>query len=183
MNSTTSWDSTQVHARVAALAQGDPEQRRFGSSHHGYLLRPPLPEGTLRSFEQGHGITLPPSFRSFLEDVADGGAGPYYGIVGLTEEVDEEEALHDLRADGLRADFLSTPFPHTEACPGPGKGGTDRYSVTGTLVIGEIGCGTFSRLVVTGAHAGQVWIDDQIWAGLMPGPDFRDWYEAWLAAA
>ncbi|MFF3160927.1 SMI1/KNR4 family protein [Streptomyces sp. NPDC003273] len=175
------WDGAAVRARVAAMAQGDPGRQRFGSSHHGYRLRPPLAEETIWLFEQRHGVRLPASYRSFLKDVADGGAGPDYGLLGLTEEVDDEEALHDLREEGRRAGFLSTPFPHTTEWPGPGKDGDANYSVGGSLIIGECGCGTFHRLVVTGRSAGQVWLDDPGWGGLTPGPDFRDWYLAWLA--
>lgn len=175
------WDGAAVRARVAAMAQADPRRRRFGSSHHGYRLRPPLVEDTIGFFEQQHGVRLPASYRSFLKDVADGGAGPDYGLLGLTEEVDGEEALHDLRAEGRRAGFLATPFPHTGEWRGPGKGGDADYSVEGSLVIGECGCGTVHRLVVTGRNAGHVWLDDPDWGGLTPGPDFRDWYSAWLA--
>ncbi|MER5376913.1 hypothetical protein [Streptomyces sp. NPDC002553] len=95
--------------------------------------------------------------------------------------MDSEEALYDLREEGRRTGFLSTPFPHTSEWPGPGKGGDAKYSVEGSLVIGECGCGTFHRLVVTGRNAGHVWLDDRDWGGLTPGPDFRDWYSAWLA--
>ncbi|WP_277325197.1 hypothetical protein [Streptomyces sp. JH14] len=40
----------------------------------------------------------------------------------------------------------------------------------------------FSRLVVTGESAGQVWCDDPDQGGLSPGPAFYDWYTAWLDA-
>ncbi|MEU8760579.1 SMI1/KNR4 family protein [Streptomyces sp. NPDC048659] len=175
------WDGAWVRARAAAMAQEDPECRRFGASAHRYRLRPPLAEATIRLFESLHGVRLPDSYRSFLKEVADGGAGPDYGIVGLVEEVDDEEALYDLREEDRRAGFLSTPFPHTGEWPGPGKKGNADYSVEGSLVIAEAGCGMFHRLVITGSNTGQVWFDDPDWGGLTPGPDFRDWYSAWLA--
>ncbi|MFE5033284.1 SMI1/KNR4 family protein [Streptomyces sp. NPDC056683] len=181
VNRSGPWDGAWVRARVAAMAQEDPERQRFGASDHGYRLRPPLVEETVRLFELQHGVRLPDSYRSFLKDVADGGAGPVYGLVGLMEEVDDEEALYDLREEDRRAGFLSTPFPHTSEWPGPGKEGNANYSVEGSLVIAEVGCGMFHRLVITGSNAGQVWLDDPDWGGLTPGPDFRDWYSAWLA--
>ncbi|MGW2618013.1 SMI1/KNR4 family protein [Streptomyces sp. NPDC001500] len=176
------WNGASVRSRVAAMAREDPKRRRFGASHHRYRLHPPLVEGAIRSFEQLHRVTLPASYRGFLSSVAGGGAGPDYGLLGLAEEVDDEEALHDLRAECLHVGFLATPFPHTTDWPGPGKGGDADYSVAGTLVLGEIGCGTFSRLVITGSNAGQVWLDDRSWGGLTPGADFGDWYTAWLAS-
>lgn len=163
------------------MAREDPRRQRFGASRHGYRLRPPAAEETVRQFEQQHGVRLPASYRSFLTDVADGGAGPDHGLLGLTEEVDSEEALHDVREESRRAGFLSTAFPHTDEWPGPGRNGDAAYSVEGSLVIAECGCGMFHRLVVTGSNAGQVWFDDPDWGGLTPGPDFRDWYAAWLA--
>ncbi|MEU5244091.1 SMI1/KNR4 family protein [Streptomyces asoensis] len=176
------WNGASVRSRVAAMALEDPERRRFGASHHGYRLQPLLSTEAIRTFEQLHGVTLPASYRDFLGTVAGGGAGPHYGLLGLAEEVDDEEALHDLRTECLRAGFLATPFPHTADWPGPGRGGDADYSVAGTLVLSEIGCGTFSRLVITGTSAGQVWLDDRSWGGLIPGPDFHDWYTAWLVS-
>ncbi|MGX1372013.1 hypothetical protein RKD19_007372 [Streptomyces canus] len=93
-----------------------------------------------------YGVTLPASCRDFLGTVAAGGSGPHYGLLGLAEEVADEAALHDLRTECLRADFLAASFPHTTDWPGPGGRGDADYSVAGTLVLGEIGCGTFSRL-------------------------------------
>ncbi|MEV4738918.1 SMI1/KNR4 family protein [Streptomyces sp. NPDC049555] len=175
-----SWDGAAVRGRVAAMAREDAGLRRFGAATHRYRLRPALEEADVRAFERRHGVELPGSYRRFLLHVADGGAGPHHGIVGLTEDVDEDEALHDVRQEDLQPGTLATPFPHTRAHPGPGKGGEATYAVHGTLVIGEIGCGAFSRLVVTGAQAGRVWCDDPLWGGLTPGPDFRAWYGAWL---
>ncbi|MFF5403459.1 SMI1/KNR4 family protein [Streptomyces misionensis] len=120
-------------------------RRRFGAPYHGYRLQPLLSEEAIRSFEQLHGVTLPASYRDFLGTVAGGGAGPQYGLLGPAEEVDDEEVLHDLRTECLRAGFLAIPFPHTTDWPGPGRGGGADYSVAGTLVLGEIGCGTRPR--------------------------------------
>ncbi|MFF3116033.1 SMI1/KNR4 family protein [Kitasatospora sp. NPDC057904] len=165
-------DASRVRTRLAAMADADPERRRFGSDHHDYRLRPPLAEETIRAFEHRHGVQLPSSYRSFLADVADGGAGPDYGVVGLTEVLDEEDAIHGVREDDLRPGVLAMPFT-----------GHGPHPVAGSLVIAEGGCGMWSRLVVTGPNAGEVWHDDPDWGGLTPGPDFRDWYGAWLAPA
>ncbi|WP_392675519.1 SMI1/KNR4 family protein [Streptomyces sp. LN785] len=177
------WDGAAVRDRVAAMAELDPGLQRFGSSTHRYRLRPPLTEQEVDSFEQEFGVGLPESYRGFLTDVADGGAGPHHGLIGLAEDLDDEDAVYDLREEYRRPGFLATPFPYTRACPGPGKPGTSDYSVSGTLVIAEYGCGMFSRLVVTGKSAGQVWFDDSDWGGLSPGPDFHSWYSAWLESA
>lgn len=82
----------------------------------------------------------------------------------------------------FRAGCGCGPFPHSTHWPGPRRGGDADYSVTGTLLLGEMGCGTFSRLVISGSNAGQVWLDDRSWGGLTQGPDFGTWYTAWLAS-
>lgn len=174
------WDAASLSLRLAAMTEQDPELKRFGADYHGYRLRPPLADRTIRSFERESGVRLPESYRRFLAEVADGGAGPYYGVLGLTEQLDDEDAVHDLREECLAPGFLATPFPYTRAIPGPGKGSRARYELSGTLVIAEAGCGMFARLVVTGKSAGQVWFDDPDWGGLAPGPDFRTWYTDWL---
>ncbi|WP_245983962.1 SMI1/KNR4 family protein [Streptomyces tateyamensis] len=166
-----------MRARVAALAAGDFEQQRFGADRHRYRLREPLSGAAVEEFEHRHGVRLPEAYRRFLTEVADGGAGPEYGVLGLFEEVDEAGVLHGERAEALRPGFLATAFPHTAA-----RLRRDGYAVTGSLVIGEGCCGQFSRLVVTGPSAGQVWLDDQVRGALTPGPDFRDWYLAWLGS-
>ncbi|MFJ6392877.1 hypothetical protein ACIQJT_35370 [Streptomyces sp. NPDC091972] len=96
--------------------------------------------------------------------------------------MDDEEALHGLRTECLRAGSLVNPFPDTTDWRGPGTGGEADCSVAGTLVLSEIGCGPLSRLVIMGTGAGQVWLDDRSWGGLTSGPDFLDWCSAWLAS-
>ncbi len=167
-------------ARVRRAAAGDPGLQRFGAQDHAHRLRPCLAEHEIRGYELEYGVRLPESCRSFLTDVADGGAGPYSGLYRLADRLDEERAAHDERAEGRRPGFLATPFPRLRAFDGPGKNGSQDYSVSGTLVVAEAGRGMYLRLVVTGECAGQVWLDDRDWGGLSPGPDFYDWYTAWL---
>jgi hypothetical protein len=91
-----------------------------------------------------------------------------------------------IRAGGDEAwwpGFLATPFPHTRAV-GPDSLDAEYDEdelVTGSMILADMGCGAFARLVVTGAAGGQVWFDYLgINSTLEPGPDFHDWYLAWL---
>ncbi|MFE9772112.1 hypothetical protein ACFYOV_10635 [Streptomyces sp. NPDC005931] len=80
------------------------------------------------------------------------------------------------------------PFPHSGPfLPSPERPVCDQHApgeedfspcwFTGSLVLAEIGCGSFHRPVVTGPARGQVWTDDLGCGGaLTPGPDFRDRY-------
>ncbi|MFE7232850.1 SMI1/KNR4 family protein [Streptomyces sp. NPDC057596] len=143
-----------------------------------------MSEDTVAGFERKYGIELPGSYRSFITTVSSGGAGPAYGLYefGSSAWLRWQEDLH----------LLAVPFPHTGPfLPSPDRSvcaehapGEEDFSpcwFTGSLVIAEIGCGSFHRLVVTGPRRGEVWTDD-LGCGhvLSPGADFYDWYMQWL---
>ena len=46
-------------------------------------LNNPVSEPDVASFEQKHGISLPPDYREFITRVGNGGAGPFYGVFAL----------------------------------------------------------------------------------------------------
>ncbi|MEU6888216.1 SMI1/KNR4 family protein [Streptomyces viridosporus] len=178
------WDADDVRERVRVMAEADPECRSFSARRHRWRLAPPVPESVVARYEREHRFELPASYRSFITTVSSGGAGPAYGLYefGNTSWLDWQEDL----------DLLSVPFPHDGPfCPSPERSvcaehapGEEDFSpcwFTGSLVVAEIGCGSFYRLVVTGPDRGQVWTDD-LGCGdaLSPGPDFREWYERWL---
>ncbi|GAA4840720.1 SMI1/KNR4 family protein [Kitasatospora terrestris] len=177
--SPSNWNGPAVHAALAArAAAGAPDGFRGREGHLGDVLRPALGEPEVRAFEQRHGVRLPPSYRAFLIEVGDGGAGPGFGVLGLEQlPEDEEEALYGERVDCLRPGFLAAPFPYRAAVPRPPR---ETLCPPGALVITDYGGGDYARLVVNGPCAGQVWHDDQVWAGLTPGPDFHTWYTRWL---
>ncbi|MFF1415383.1 SMI1/KNR4 family protein [Streptomyces sp. NPDC058289] len=183
------WDAEQVCGRLQMIAEADPGSRMHGARRHRYVLDPPVAEAVVAQFEQTHGFELPPSYRSFITTVGSGGAGPNYGLYRFGSKP-WEDAQGDLGADW--ADLLAVPFPHTgrfepsddrSVCAehAPGEEDFSPCWFTGSLVIAEIGCGSFFRLVVTGSTRGQVWTDD-LGCGyaLSPGPDFSDWYATWL---
>ncbi|MFB7864617.1 SMI1/KNR4 family protein [Streptomyces sp. NPDC056069] len=177
------WDGDGVRARIREMAAQDPGRERFGADTHRYEISPPLPESEIRAFERAHGIDLPEEYRSFVAQVGDGPAGPGHGLMPLTAarpEADEEWAVDaEWREDRLPG-RLAEPFTLTE--PLPGRIGRPADVLTpGTLMLGERGCGSFLRLVLNGARAGQVWELDPDWGGFVPvSPGFRTWYTEWL---
>ncbi|AWZ05932.1 MULTISPECIES: SMI1/KNR4 family protein [unclassified Streptomyces] len=186
------WDIDALRERLRTRAEADPECRDFGARRHRWMLGPPVAEDVVAKFEQRHGFEFPGAYRSFITTVGSGGAGPAYGLYefGSKPWVDSQG---DLGANW--ADLLSVPFPHTgpflpsderSVCAehSPGEEDFSPCWFTGSLIIAEIGCGSFYRLVVTGPGRGQVWTDD-IGCGhpLSPGPDFHDWYMQWLAGS
>ena len=186
------WDGDEVRERIRVLAAADAERGGFGARRHRWELAPPVSEAVVAGFEQEHGFEFPASYRSFVTTVGAGGAGPAYGLYefGSAQWVSWQADLGDDWAD-----LLAVPFPHAarfepsderSVCAehAPGEEDFSPCWFTGSLVIAEIGCGSFHRLVVTGQGRGQVWTDDLACGyGLNPGPDFRDWYEQWLEKA
>lgn len=177
------WDPERIHARLAVLRAGDTALSRFGAERHRYELGPTLSEPEVAAFEVEHHIELPESYRSFVLDVGDGGAGPYYGLFSL----DDRRLPEYEKVERRQPDQLSTDFPHTTEWNavelGEHEYGHERWS-TGSLIVAEFGCGGFFRLVVSGPARGQIWFDDRASdAGLKPVGEFSRWYEEWLAGA
>ena len=79
-----------VDARVALLAAKLQAVVRggfqpFGAESHGFRLNPPLTERQVESFEGRYGVVLPIEYRVFITSVANGQAGPAYGMFSLEE--------------------------------------------------------------------------------------------------
>jgi len=179
------WDGAGVRRRLRELAADDPGFARFGADSHRYRLSAPLTEAEVAAFEGHHGVELPESYRGFLTDVGNGGAGPYYGLDAL--------GVHDSRSeDEWRPGFLATPFPLTTAWnraqhhPTDNDVPDDLYFdqrwIAGSLMLCHFGCGAFYRLVVTGPERGRIWFDDRASdGGISPaGCGFEEWYRRWL---
>lgn len=162
--------------------------RPFGSDNHRMTLNRSLTQAAVMQFETTHKISLPPQYRAFISEFADGGAGPGYGMHSL------DKASAQAYQCGDRS-FLARPFPHTTAYfPQPpvddaAEQLTDTQyeqweasQKTGTLVICDEGCGYEHLLVVSGLEAGTMWFDARVSdRGLHPlGIDFLEWYERWL---
>jgi hypothetical protein len=177
------WHVDHICARLAAMAEADPECQKFGARRHHYMLGPVLAEAEVIAFEERHRVILPQAYRSFLTAVGDGGAGPDYGLFPL----EKAGALTTAMEEREMPDFLATPFPHTEDWNPSSELDEDDYLdprwVVGSLVIAEIGCGSFYRLVITGQAQGEVWYDDRASdVGLTRGRDFYEWYMTWVDA-
>lgn len=177
------WEAEHVHRRLREMGRTDPHSRRHGSWRHGYQLGPRPAASQVERFEHVYGIELPASYRAFLLEVGDGGAGPCFGM--YRHDGSDWNYPRDLPHDH-EPGFLAGTFPHTKQFRINADGGdSDDYDdprfTCGSMVLAEYGSGAFYRLVVTGPTRGHVWLDDLGGSELLiPGPDFRDWYLDWL---
>ncbi|WP_394844906.1 SMI1/KNR4 family protein [Pendulispora brunnea] len=149
-------------------------------------------------FESTHGIRLPSDYRSFLSELGNGGAGPYYGVFKLGE-MDDHSGFKPWTADGIVGN-LAKSFPYTtswnlsaEELERIQTSEDDEeilrvywIAIDGAIPICHEGCALRDWLVVSGTEAGRVWHDATAdLEGWSPCtfPDgrhmtFADWYLA-----
>jgi hypothetical protein len=153
---------------------------------HKYQLNLPLPEQEIKAFEAEHGIALPEEYSLYLSNIANGGAGPFYGLMGLDEN------------DGNEVD-PSKPFPFTKEAPlilmdlkDDAMAQAYQDAINGVIYLAHEGCGMYSILVVNGQERGNVWfLDFANDLGAVPlaspktgGPmGFFEWFGLWLDAS
>ena len=157
----------------------------------------PLSDSELCNIEATFGVALPPDYRAFLQEIGNGGPGPYYGMLPFARALDYDDRLWGER---VPVNHLAAPFPHTEMFdPAPGLAIADErvargeitddefarivHSATGgTLGLAHQGCAHYDILVVTGPTRGTVWTDaSDTRQGFHPkGIGFLEWYQSWL---
>ena len=176
-------DPGEVRARLRRLGRAARRSLPGLRDGHGFELRAPLSERTVRDYERRHGVTLPDQYRRFVTEVGDGGAGPNYGLFRL-RDVFEEPWLG--RGDPTK------PFRHTHAWNLPRAKQRERAYwhprwLDGAVPISHHGCGYLDWLVVNGPFAGTLWYDArEHLGGLVPlfhrraRLVFDVWYLEWL---
>ncbi|HTJ81956.1 MAG TPA: SMI1/KNR4 family protein [Polyangiaceae bacterium] len=164
----------------------------------GLERRPRLTEVRARTFEQKHHVKLPTGYRRFLLEVGDGVACEGFAFCGLEE------------AESQLGGALADPFPYGNAyakhiltrlldsTENTFSDVTGDPSIrakqvggmpAGCLVLGDLGGGEMSVLVVSGEQAGLVWrvgdfdapetIDLYTPEGDGKQLDFDAWLECW----
>jgi uncharacterized protein (TIGR02996 family) len=182
----------RIKEKLARLKSKDRLLAFFATHSHRYRLLPPLPVATLRALEAQFAVRLPDDYFDFLVRIAEGGAGPSYG-------------LHPLRRSAHKG--MAQPFPFEEASgqsynpwvdPVTGEelaeaaGSTDHFvrheegwstrSFLGCIALADHGCCSADYLVTTGKERGKVWEyhggGDGEWHPTRMR--FLPWYESWL---
>lgn len=195
----------RIKNKLRQLKEDDRFYKIFGSQQHRYKLNPTLSSGKIREFELKYNITLPAGYASFLLNIGNGGAGPYYGIEPL-----ENVLFTDL--DYKPSELLlnpSKPFLHTKPwnlhfeatvdetndeeyykqLDAFQKIYFDEEQRNGCIAICNYGCAINFMLVVNGQEYGNIWVNDRandngIYPSKHPENEekisFLDWYELWL---
>lgn len=152
----------------------DNERKVFGAKQHQYRWAPPVSEEKLQEWEQYFGIILPKEYRSFLKEIAGGGAGPYYGIYPIEEAFCYDKEL-------LCEQCLLKPNMTKKEWKEISE--NLEYDYGGILPIGTQGCTYETGLVLTGEYRGRIVYFDYDCEGIpffVEENDFLQWYVRWL---
>lgn len=176
----------RIRDKLRKIPGTDPHFREFGSESHRYRLNRPASESSISIFERRLGITLPEGYRLFVGKVAEGGAGPHYGLYRLKETLSQidnrpnlpcriypgitEAQWNDLVDRIRRETGFDDEIPAVD------------LALDGLLLIGTQGCTYYNALVLNGKHEGRVaYVDIEAQAPrFAPELSFPDWYEHWL---
>lgn len=190
------------YEKVAAVLEQarriDRKCELFGASEHQYKLNPPLDAAAVRSAEEQYHFTFPEDYFRFITEVANGGAGPDYGIMPF------EESLMSGAYDGYREAYrrsLGTPFAPRPMTPEEAESSSyaqDAYErepdkfflyekeedadcdTDGFFVLGTHGCQWDFGLVVSGERKGQVFTTDNEGGYRFLAHSFSEFYRRWL---
>jgi HEAT repeat protein len=171
----------RIAVKLAEAADSPRLATGFGVQRHGFRLAPPLPPAEAAQFEAAHRIALPPAYRRFITELGNGGAGPSYGLLPLSQGCAEASGTSDRLAEPSYF-APGTHFEDTwwdERCDAE----DEEAPLRGCLAIVHHGCTGYSYLVVTGTAAGRMVNLDY---NGVPVPyvtedaDFLAWYERWL---
>ena len=186
-----------LRAWLRALAATDRGERRFGARQHHYRLAAPLGEERVRAIENELELRLPDDYRAYVTETADGGAGPYHGLLPLDHPVQRgcmrgtfaftapDDAV-DCDDDGASADERGEASEsgrgHEARVGERGEAKRARAVYAGVIGLGHVGCGQMALLVVRGEAAGEVWLDArEAEAGVGPiAPSFGAYLEDWV---
>ena len=182
----------------------------FGARSHRYKLAPRLSERAVSKFESQYRVVLPEDYRSFLLQMGNGGAGPFYGVFplgmwdgpgrGFEPWTDKPYVVSDLSRDFALTDVWNL---EPERLEGPDSFESDEEEdaywknveeelfperlTFGWFPISHHGCALRTYLVTSGPERGNVWFDGRpekspVSPHIHQGSrlTFSAWYELWL---
>ena len=193
-----------IPIRLAELLAANPECHMFGSGQHECRFGPPVDPAVLARVEELAGVPLPADYREFVTTIGDGGLGPYYGVMSLTEAMAQVEATSGLASLGMDSpltedisigELMRMPADWNEHVArldtdpayeaGWGRLQAEYMGAPwcqGRLPIAQFGCGDWFFLILRGPRRGTMWVDSLDSASGLYGLEvgFRTWYSRWL---
>lgn len=172
-------------ARIA-----DKNLEQFGSSSHNYMVNPPINKNLINRLEECYDFKLPEAYFWFINQVANGGAGPGHGIYSFASIIDQDE-LRNLKYEPiLRPDispeehqiFYKNYMKEMEAAPSSSEAKELYLRLhQGLLLIATTGMNADIYLVITGENRGRLLFSEPGKLPILSSFDnFVDWYENWL---
>lgn len=186
---------------VAILSQAhciDSKCELFGSSKHQYKLNPPISETVIRTIEENYHFTFPEDYFYFITKIANGGAGPDYGIMSFEDSLmaGAYDDFQEAYKCSLKTPFVPRrmileevedyAFSKTGFKQKPDKffvyekEDDDICSTDGFFVLGTRGCQWDFGLIVSGERKGQVFETDNEGAYVFIARSFNAFYQEWL---
>ncbi len=101
----------RIKAKFSQLKKKDRNFQIFGADHHKYKPNPVIKNETLAALEETYQVKLPAEYVLFLQQIGNGGAGPFYGLDSLQKSF--YEGL-DFTNEDSKTNF-ALPFPYKEA--------------------------------------------------------------------
>ena len=187
----------RIKNKLHKAKEVDNAYKVFGASDHKYILYPPVNAVQVKKFEDKYSIPLPTCYKAFVLSVGNGGisfqdsgAGPYYGIYPLGEQLDELTDPTYLNKPCILHPEMSDMAWEELTLPLDDKliSDEDYYNelgriFSGIMPLGAQGCSYLHGLVLNGPCRGKV-VNLEMSAEQKPKfayeNNFLDWYERWL---
>lgn len=189
----------RIKEKLRKARKADKHYEVFGASSHQYKLNAPVKEEEVTAFEAKHGFTLPACYRAFILGVGHGGnsysnsgAGPYYGIYPLGEDIDALVEPVYLKNDcliypGMTTEYWDSLVASLNAERDEEISDEEYYAEMGRVFggimpIGSQGCSFLHGIVLNGPYTGRVvnLSADRDQPLFTFEDNFLDWYERWL---
>jgi hypothetical protein len=190
----------RIKKKLLEAKKTDKNLKVFGADRHKYVLNKPATQHEILEFEKKYSIQLPNCYKSFIQQVGNGGisfanssAGPFYGIYPLGKYVDELIQYNTEKY--LKNTCIMFPKMTDEYWNSLTKeiDGEDEISdedfekelsklFGGILPIGSQGCTYLHGIVLNGQYKGRIVnLDmDRQKPQFAFEINFLDWYERWL---
>jgi hypothetical protein len=171
----------------------------FEPNHHdgsNLLNGTPLSNVEISKIENKISTALPEDFRAFLENIGEGGSGPWCKLANhnniLASDMDYPDNGQLLPSNPFplaSAEFLEFDDQMSEEAYVAAEDQFWGNKEDGLIRVGNFGCAIFINLIVSGPERGSLWVRDPNIHGVFPitlknKPDSRvrvlDWFENWL---